>query len=445
MATSTRGLPLSTHKHLTVAGALACAATPSKLVLPLDQHAETLLEPCVAVGDSVMLGQVIARSQQRFGAWLHASASGTVQAIERRTTAQHQQQAVTVIVLSNDGRDAVDRTLTAFPDWQHHSPLELCEQLARGGIVGLGGAVFSAATKLAEGDTHRIEHLLINGMECEPYIDCDAHLMQERAAEIVQGVQILMHACDTQLASVAIENDKPEAIRAMQSALTALRDSRIKIVSLPTAYPSGDEGQLITQLLAKEIPRGGLPADIGVIVQNVGTAYASAQWILQARPLISRIVTVTGHGVTTPRNLEVRIGTSCADLIGECNGYSEDISSLIMGGPMMGSALLHDDYPVVKATNCLLAGATRELRSPPAEMPCIRCGECSSVCPVYLLPQQLFMHLRRGDSAAASELGLFDCIECGCCDFVCPSQLILATRFRDAKRKLKPTLAMPPA
>jgi len=267
--------------------------------------------------------------------------------------------------------------------------------------------------------------------------------MRERAVDILQGVQILMHACATQLAIVAIEDDKPIAIRAMQIALVNLQDERIKITSLPTAYPSGDEGQLIKLLLNKEIPQGRLPADVGVIVQNVGTAYACTQWIVHARPLTSRIVTVTGDGVKAPRNLEARIGASCADLIAACDGYTAEVASLIMGGPMMGHALPHDDYPVVKASNCLLAGTHEELRTAPAEMPCIRCGECSSVCPVYLLPQQLFMHLRHDDHAAAVELGLFDCIECGGCDFVCPSQIVLATRFRAAKRLLRPGIGAP--
>lgn len=430
-----RALPLDPRKHLTANGGIASAPVPDTLRVPLDQHADTELKACVAVGDRVLLGQVIATPTRPLGAHLHAPVSGEVIAVERRVTTQHVAEAMDVIVLQNDGRDTVDATHRPRHDWQQLTALQLCEYLALGGIVGLGGAVFSAAIKLAECRDHRIEHLIVNGMECEPYISCDDALMRERASEILHGVQILLHACAAPMAIVAIEDDKPDAMRAMQAALEQLHDERITIAGLPTAYPRGDEGQLIAHLLGKEIPQRRLPADIGVIVQNVATAYASAQWVLQARPLISRVVTITGLGVKSPRNIEARIGTPVSALIAACDGYADDVSELIVGGPMMGTTLPHDDFPVVKASNCFIAATAPELRPAPDERACIRCGECSSICPVYLMPQLLYAQLRQDNTPGAVELGLFDCIECGCCDFVCPSQIVLATRFRDGKRR----------
>ncbi len=419
------GLRLDSFKHLCNTGTIEIMPAPNMVTLSLDQHADALLRSCVKVGETVALGQIIARPDISFSACLHSSVSGTVQTIN----ANH-------IVISNNHKDTLDASLTPKSNWQTWSKTELIAHLAEGGIAGLGGAAYSTSAKLSAGQQQHIDTLIINGMECEPYITCDDHLLREQAAYILNGVQILLHACGASRAYVAIEDDKPLAIDAVRNALAQLNDQRISIQVFPTTYPHGDEGQLIGLLLSKEVPRGQLPSAIGVIVQNVATAFACAKWIYEGRPLISRVVTVTGHGIHECKNVEVRIGSACKDVIAYCGGYRGEISTLIMGGIMMGTALSSDEMPITKASNCLIAANHLDLAPNYIEQPCIRCGECAHACPVDLLPQQLLMNLRNQNTAAVEELGLRDCILCGCCDTVCPSHIALASRFRVAKLQL---------
>ncbi|MGE0113304.1 MAG: electron transport complex subunit RsxC [Steroidobacteraceae bacterium] len=433
------GLHLPTHKQQTRDAAIVGAPVPDTLVLPLNQHGDAELRPCVQVGDAVRMGQLIAQpaltsEQPALGACLHSPVSGSVLAIEPHATARPCGDAMSIII-GNDHLERRDDSLQTYDNWADLQPLSLCALLARGGMAGLGGAVFPTATKLAAHVQHPLEYLLINGMECEPYITCDDRLMRERAEQILQGAQILLHAAQARHCRVAIESDKPEALAAMRTAAQSLNDSRIEIHAMATAYPSGDEGQLIAQLLHREIPRGALPADVGVIVQNVATAYACARWIHHGEPLISRIVTVTGPGIHRPGNMEVRLGTRMSDLITTCGGDQHALNTgmLIMGGAMMGRALAHDHYPIIKASNCLIVAA-HALKPAAAEMPCIRCGECAQACPVHLLPQQLLTYARNDNRHALHELGLSDCIECGYCDYVCPSNITLAARFYAAKQ-----------
>jgi Na+-translocating ferredoxin:NAD+ oxidoreductase subunit C len=433
------GLRLDAHKQRSTAQPLRQASAADTLVMPLDQHAGVPAVPMVRVGERVLLGQPIAEPGGDISAWLHSAVSGTVAAIEQRATPHQAGAPALSIVIANDRRDERFATSTTS-SFEQMSPAQLCEHIARGGIVGLGGAAFPTAGKLAAATGEGRPRLLLNGAECEPYISCDDMLMRERARDVVLGARILLHAIDASTCTIAIEDDIPEAERALRSALDEAHDQRIQIRVVPSVYPAGGERQLITTVYGAEVPYDGLPASIGILCQNVGTAAAIAHWLRDGRSLISRIVTVTGDGVHEARNLEVPLGTPISTLIADCGGYTERATRLIMGGSMMGAALPHDDLPVIKATNCVIAASALDLQPRAAEMPCIRCGNCSEVCPAILLPQQLHWYAQGLDLAALDAHGLMDCIECGCCDYVCPSQIPLAERFRDAKPLLARTL-----
>jgi len=306
-------------------------------------------------------------------------------------------------------------------------------RIAAAGIEGLGGAAFATGVKLDLAAARGAELLVVNGAECEPFIACDDALMRTHAGDIVLGTQALLYASGAQRAIIAIESDMQVAIDAVGQALATINDERLSVRVIDTYYPAGGERQLIELLTQQQVPSGGLPQDIGVTCQNVGTAAAIAHLITSGRPLIERIVTVTGGGVVSATNLVARIGTPITSLISDCGGYTGHIERLIMGGSMMGVALQSDDEPVTAATNCIIAATSDDLVARGPEMPCIRCGECAQVCPASLLPQQLLRYARLSDRAALAELGLADCIECGCCDYVCPSHIPLTSNFVAAK------------
>jgi electron transport complex protein RnfC len=428
------GILLPANKTASTSRPIHRGLLPSRLVLAMRQHRGPAAVPCVRVGDRVLKGQQIATpATVGPSAAVHASSSGRVRAIEEHPVLTSDGVGPSLcIVIETDGRDE-PLPFAARPAWPTGRAEQL-KALRAAGVVGLGGAVYPTATKLAT--PVRCKTLIVNGAECEPYISCDDMLMRERAADVVAGALLLADLLATPLCIIAIERDKPRAIAAIEAAAHERNDARLKLAEVPTIYPAGGERQLVELLTGEEVPSGRFPTEFGYVCQNVGTAYAVQRLAVEREPLLSRIVTVTGGGVLTPQNVETPLGTPIAELIGACGGYKPGALRLIAGGSMMGAALPDDDVPVTKAVNCVIAATAVELKRDTAEWPCIRCGDCAMACPSRLLPQELLVAATSGDYAALETLGLADCIECGCCDVICPSHIALTERFRVGKRTL---------
>ena len=407
---------------------------PATLAIPLLQHIGMPARPLVAAGERVLAGQLIAEARGYVSASAHASSSGTVVAIEERPIPHPSGLSAPCIVIETDGADAWAELPEPLADYKSRDPAEIHERIRWAGIVGLGGAAFPTSVKLNPGSQQLIQTLIVNGAECEPYITCDDRLMREHADRILRGVRIIRHLLGAEEVLIGIEDNKPEAIASMQEAVAESGTGHAtRVVSLPTLYPSGGEKQLIKLLTGKEVPSNGFPAQIGILCQNVATAAAVADAVLEGRPLTSRYVTLSGRGFAEPRNLEVRIGTLASDLITRMGGIQREIRKLVLGGPMMGFALASPEVPITKAANCLLALTPEESPDPGPALGCIRCGKCAEVCPVNLLPQQLYWHARSKDLDKVQDYNLFDCIECGCCAYVCPSHIPLVQYYRYAK------------
>jgi electron transport complex protein RnfC len=428
------GLRLQARKKISTAAPIVQVPVPSQLVLPLTQHAGDPAQPVVGVGERVLKGQLIADSEGSLGAPVHASSSGKVVAIEPWPVPRRYGDNAPCIVIQCDGEDRAIEQVATVTDYREVSPDKLLARILRGGIVGLGGAVFPTAQKLMQASTSELEYLILNGVECEPYISCDDMLMRERATELLGGAQILLYALGLETCYIVVESDKPEALERLGEALGELGDARLILKQVPTIYPSGGEDQLVQLVANREVPSGGLPTDVGCLVQNVGTAAAIYNWITHDEPLISRVTTVTGDGVANPVNVEARLGTTVADIIEHIGGYTDKAQQLVIGGPMTGKSVTTDRVPLVKAANCILVMSEAPATGP--EMPCIRCGDCAAVCPVQLLPQQLFWYACADNEAKLRSYGLTDCIECGCCDLVCPSHIPLTFDFRMAKARI---------
>ena len=419
------------HKSESNVRPVHAAPLPRKLVIPLRQHIGNPAKPVVEVGDRVLKGQIIGAADGYISAAVHASSSGTVVAIGPALVPHVSGLPDDCITIETDGRD----------EWIDHAPLDYCAmdaaelrmRLRDMGIAGLGGAVFPSAVKLDPGAANTCPTLIINGGECEPWITCDDVLMRTRADEIMQGVAVMRHMLGSSEILVGIEDNKPEAIAAMQAAADRLNFA-IEVVAVPAIYPAGGAKQLIQTLTGKEVPSGKLSTDIGIQVFNVGTAYALACAVNHGEPLISRLVTVSGH-VLRPQNFEVLIGTPMLNLI-TLAGDRDGTTGVLMGGPMMGMPMPILEVPVVKATNCILVQSAELFPPLPAALPCIRCTRCADVCPAELQPQELFRFANAGDFGRAQEYHLFDCIECGCCSYVCPSHIPLVDFYRYAKSEI---------
>ena len=426
------GIHLPRNKEQSLCAPIKRSGIPSRLTIPLRQHIGVSAIPSVKVGERVLKGQEIGRSQGLISAPIHAGSSGNVIDIGDYPVPNVSGMPEKCIVIETDGRD----------EWRPHegingdvfeaSPADIQDRIRDAGIVGLGGAGFPSAVKMLPGLHHEIRLLILNAAESEPFIACDEALLQDKAKEVVLGTEIIRHAVQADEAVIGIEDNKPEAISALRQAMD--EEAGVKLAVLPPIYPSGGEKQLVEALTGLEVPSQGLPLDIGIICYNVGTAYAVYNAVIHGEPLLSRIVTVAGAAIKQPANLEALIGTPVGDLIEECGGYIEDAEILLMGGPMMGFPLQHADLPVTKKSNCVIAAASTDaLARKPSPMPCIRCGDCATACPVSLLPQQLYEFARSGDYQHMKEYKLMDCIECGCCSYVCPSHIPLVQYYQRSK------------
>jgi len=428
------GLHLNGQKHMSMTEHVVPVNLPVQLTLPLQQHIGEPAEPIVKVGERVLKGQMIARASDYVSVPVHASTSGEVTAIEERMVPHPSGLSAACIVIDADGKDEWTE-LKPVIDYQGMDPSALRNVIRDAGIVGLGGAGFPSFIKLNPGPNNVIETLILNGAECEPYITCDAMLMQEHPRRIIDGLLVMKHALRAKHCIIAVEDNKKVAHTMLVNALHEHESDFIEIVQIPTIYPTGGEKQLIKVLTGKEIPSHGLPIDIGIVCHNVATAAAVCDTIQQGKPLISRYVTVTGEAVETPRNLEVPIGTPFAHLLKACGWQEEQTDEVLMGGPMMGFGIASLEAPIIKTTNCILARPKDQPHRHPA-MPCIRCGQCANVCPAKLLPQQLYWYARAKDFDKAQDYNLFDCIECGCCAYVCPSHIPLVQYYRFAKTEI---------
>lgn len=423
------------HKAQSLNQALARLPLPPAIVLPVSQHLGAPAEPIVAPGEKVLKGQLLASGNETISANVHASTSGIITAIEERPLPHPSGMSGLCIVLEPDGADQwID--LQPCEDYRQMEPPGLLEKIQAAGIAGMGGAGFPTAVKLAS--PLAINTLIINGTECEPYITADDMLMQTHAEDIVRGIKLLSFLLkEPQAILIGIEDNKPQAIAAMQQAVDAVQDDRIEVLPLPTKYPSGGEKQLVQMLTGQEVPSGKLPAHLGVACQNVATVLAAYRAIRFGEPLIERITTVTGDAFADQRNVRVRLGTPISFVL-QHHGYdSKQASRLVMGGPMMGFSIVNSEAPVIKTTNCLLAPSRAEAPPPEPAQACIRCGMCAEVCPASLLPQQLYWYARAQDEDRLQAHNLFDCIECGACSYVCPSQIPLVQFYRAAKGEIR--------
>ncbi|WP_410759017.1 electron transport complex subunit RsxC [Citrobacter youngae] len=402
-----------------------------RFIIPLKQHIGAEGELCVNVGDTVLRGQALTRGRGRMLP-VHAPTSGTVVAIAPHSTAHPSALAELSVIIDADGEDRwIERD--GWANYRARSREELIARIHQFGVAGLGGAGFPTGVKL-QGGGDKIETLIINAAECEPYITADDRLMQDCAAQVVEGIRILAHILQPREVLLGIEDNKPQAISMLRAVLADSHDISLRVI--PTKYPSGGAKQLTQILTGKQVPHGGRSSDIGVLMQNVGTAYAVKRAVIDGEPITERVVTLTGEAVSRPGNVWARLGTPVRHLLNDAGFCPSADQMVIMGGPLMGFTLPWLDVPIVKISNCLLAPSASEMGEPQEEKGCIRCSACADACPADLLPQQLYWFSKGQQHDKATTHNIADCIECGACAWVCPSNIPLVQYFRQEKAEI---------
>jgi H+/Na+-translocating ferredoxin:NAD+ oxidoreductase subunit C len=422
------------RKDLSAHKAIEQIPLPSLLRIPLQQHIGASSVAIVDKDDEVKKGQLLAVTRGMVSASVHAPTSGRIIAIGRFVAPHASGLPGQTITMRPDGKDEWADLLSPLDPFEM-TPEDIAKRVAACGIVGMGGATFPSAVKLNLRNRNKLETLVINGAECEPYLTCDDRLMRERANEVIDGVRIMRHALGVEKAIIAIEANKPEALAALRQVCWLHAFPDVEIVKVPTQYPMGSEKHLVQTLIGKETPARALTADIGIVVHNVATAYAVQQAVRFGRPLISRILTVSGSVIKRTGNFEVPIGTPISHIIDHCGGLIGKPVRMLLGGPMMGQPITSTRAPIVKGSNGILALGELEMPSHQA-MPCIRCTSCVSACPCGLTPFDMAARIKKEELDGAVQIGLLDCIACGSCAWVCPANIPLVQYFNYAKGSL---------
>lgn len=406
---------------------------PKTVFIPVAQHIGAPSTPIVKRGDEVKVGQIIAKSSGFVSTNIHSSVSGKVKKVDfSADSSGYKKQGIFIDVLGDEWLEEIDRSEELVKNVALDGA-EIIKKIQEAGIVGLGGATFPTHVKLVPPKGMKADVLLVNGVECEPYLTSDHRLMLEKADEVMVGTQILMKAMNVEKAVIGIENNKPDAIQLLSGKVKDYKG--ISIVSLKVQYPQGGEKQLINAVTGKEVPSGGLPIAVGAVVSNVGTAFAVYEAIQKNKPLIERVVTITGKGVAKPSNFKVRVGTATTELVEAAGGLPEDTGKIVSGGPMMGRAITSLNVPVTKGTSGILLMQTEDTKRGEC-ISCIRCSRCTTVCPMGLEPYLLMTLGEKQIFDRAEEEKIMDCIECGSCSYTCPSNRPLLDYIRFGKGKV---------
>lgn len=406
----------------------------NEVIVPLHQHTGAPNQPLVNVNDKVLMGEKIGDCDAKVSSPVHSPISGEVVSIENVVLPTGKFSLG--IKIKNDKEYKLHKSVVKRENIDSLNKTELLNIIRESGIVGMGGAAFPTHIKLTPPPNKKIEYLIINGAECEPFLTCDYRLMIEESENIVKGVEILMKILEPKKVIFGIEENKKDAADELYKIIKNKNLSNIiDIVILKTKYPQGSEKHLIKAIIGKEVPSGGLPFDVGCIVQNVGTTLAIKEAVCDGMPLIERVLTISGSGVKESKNVKVKIGTLSRDIVDYCGGIEGDLRKIIFGGPMMGFSSYTLDVPITKGTSGLLLFTHKEVKEY-EELPCIRCGRCANSCPMYLMPMFIDMYSRIEDFDKAKDFGALDCIECGACGYVCPSKRYLVQSIRYAKNEL---------